>query len=79
MHKAGAKDVRIFGSVARGNENAFSDINFLIEFDASKGIIPIMNLKQALSQLLKDNVDVVPVSLLKKSVLERALKEAIPL
>ena len=38
-----------------------------------------MNLKQALSQLLKDNVDVVPVSLLKKSVLERALKEAIPL
>lgn len=79
MHKAGAKDVRIFGSVARGNENAFSDINFLIEFDASNGIIPIMNLKQALSQLLKDNVDVVPVSLLKKSVLERALKEAIPL
>ena len=79
MRKAGAKEVRIFGSVARGDDNASSDIDVLVDFDTSQGVVPIMRLKKALSKLLQENVDVAPVSLLKKSVLESALKEAVPL
>ena len=79
MRKAGARDIRIFGSVARGDDNASSDIDFLVDFDTRDGILPIMKLKSALSDLLMENVDVAPTSLLKKSVLENALNEAVPL
>lgn len=79
MRKAGAKEIRIFGSVARGDDTASSDIDFLVDFDTRDGILPIMKLKSALSDLLKENVDVAPTSLLKKSVLEIALNEAVPL
>lgn len=79
MRQAGAREVRIFGSVARGDDDSSSDIDFLVDCDTSQGVVPIMQLKKALSELLQENVDVAPISLLKKSVLESALKEAVPL
>lgn len=79
MKLAGASHVRIFGSVVRGEDTQSSDIDFLVEFDTSQGLVPLMKLKTQLSALLKEKVDVAPVSILKKSVLEEALKEAIPL
>lgn len=79
MKLAGASHVRIFGSVVRGEDTRSSDIDFLVDFDTSKGLLPLMKLKTQLSALLKEKVDVAPVSILKKSVLEEALKEAIPL
>lgn len=79
MKLAGASHVRIFGSVVRGEDRQSSDIDFLVEFDTSQGLVPLMKLKTQLSALLKEKVDVAPVSILKKSVLEEALKEAIPL
>ncbi len=79
MKKAGASHIRLFGSVVRGEDTKKSDIDFLVDFDTSQGLIPIMRLKTELSALLKEKVDVAPVSILKKSVLESAMKEAIPL
>ncbi len=79
MKIAGASHVRIFGSVVRGEDTKSSDIDFLVDFDTSQGLVPIVKLKTALSALLKEKVDVAPISLLKKSVLENALKEAVPL
>ncbi|TSA22911.1 MAG: helix-turn-helix domain-containing protein [Actinomycetales bacterium] len=79
MKIAGASHVRIFGSVVRGEDTKSSDIDFLVDFDISQGLVPIVKLKTALSALLKEKVDVAPASLLKKSVLENALKEAVPL
>ncbi len=79
MKDAGARNIRIFGSVARGDDNAASDIDFLVDFDTSKGLLPIVGLVAKLKKLLGENVDVAPVSALKNSVLESALKEAIPL
>jgi len=79
MKKAGASHIRLFGSVVRGEDTKMSDIDFLVDFDTSQGLIPLMRLKTELSALLKEKVDVAPVSILKKSVLESALKEAIPL
>lgn len=79
MKLAGASHVRIFGSVVRGEDTKSSDIDFLVDFDTSQGLLPLMKLKTQLSALLKEKVDVAPISILKKSVLEEALKEAIPL
>ncbi len=79
MKIAGASHVRIFGSVVRGEDKESSDIDFLVDFDTSKGLFPIIRLKTELSALLKEKVDVAPTSLLKKSVLENALREAVPL
>ena len=79
MKEAGASHIRIFGSVARGEDGNSSDIDFLVDFDASQGVLPLLRLKKALSKLLKEPVDVAPTSLLKKAVLEKALKEAVPL
>ncbi len=79
MRNAGASNIRIFGSVARGEDNEDSDIDFLVDFDTSSGLLPLIALTSELKKLLGEGVDVAPVEILKASVLENALKEAIPL
>lgn len=79
MKNAGASNVRIFGSVARGEDNEASDIDFLVDFDTSGGLLPIVKLVSELKELLGESVDVAPSSILKASILENALAEAIPL
>jgi predicted nucleotidyltransferase len=76
---AGACKPRIFGSVARGEDDERSDIDLLVDFDVTKGLMPIVELNSRLSKLLGERVEVSPTSILKPSVLERALAEAIPL
>lgn len=75
----GATNVRVFGSVARGEDDADSDIDLLVDFDLAKGILPIVALKQDLEDLLVETVDVAPVELLKPSVAAKAFAEAVPL
>lgn len=79
MKSAGATNVRIFGSVARGDDQRKSDVDFLVDFDTSNGLMPIVKLIGDLSMLLDEKVDVAPVSILRPSVLETALAEAVPL
>jgi len=76
---AGATNVRVFGSVARGQETRRSDIDLLIDYDSSQGALPLAGLRQDLSRLLKSKVDVVPCAMLKPHVAKTALTEAIPL
>ena len=75
----GAENVRVFGSVARGEANADSDIDLLVDFDTAHGLLPVMTLADELEDLLGRPVDVAPVSALRPEVAERALAEAIPL
>lgn len=79
MKSAGASNVRLFGSVARGEDTANSDIDFLVDFDLSHGLLPILRLNEELSELLGDRVEVAPVGVLKQEVLKHALEEAVPL
>lgn len=57
--------VSLFGSVARGDDTADSDIDFLVEFDAGSSLFDLMDLQEALEQLLGVSVDVVSVGGLK--------------
>jgi predicted nucleotidyltransferase/DNA-binding XRE family transcriptional regulator len=79
-HRHGAKNVRIFGSVARGEDRPGSDIDLLVDLDVrSKGLFPLAALRDELSELLGERVDVVPQDALDADVAVNALAEAVPL
>jgi hypothetical protein len=54
----GAHNVRIFGSVARGEAHADSDIDFLVEMDNGRSLLDLIELSQNLEALLQRKVDV---------------------
>ncbi len=78
--KHGAYNVRIFGSVAREEDDENSDIDFLIDYDLSK-ISPWFpsGLMQDLQSILGRKVDIITVEGLKERIRERVLGEAIEL
>lgn len=78
-HAAGARNVRLFGSCARGEDDSDSDIDLLVDFDITDGLMPIVRLKAQLEGLLGQPVDIAPVALLKPKVAASALAEAVPL
>lgn len=76
----GVRDVRIFGSVARGDDTATSDIDLLVTLDDPKrGLLPLADLAQRLSALLGEDVDVWSTAFAKPEVIASAEREAIPL
>jgi predicted nucleotidyltransferase len=78
--KHGAFNVRVFGSVARGEADEKSDIDFLIDYSLDK-VTPWFpaGLMLELQDLLGRKVDVVTVKGLKERIRARVLQGAIPL
>ena len=76
--KHGAFNVRVFGSVARGEETENSDIDFLIDYDLQRisSWFPV-GLIQDLEGLLHCQVDVVTEQGLKERIRDRVLQECI--
>lgn len=77
--RRGAHNVRVFGSVARGDNTADSDIDLLVDIDKGVGIVGLAGLKRELTDLLGKSVDVVPTDTLKARIRAEVLTEAIPL
>jgi hypothetical protein len=75
----GAHNVRIFGSVARGDNSPSSDIDFLVELDPDRTLMDLGGLLSSLEDILHTPVDVATERMLRPHVRERALREAIPL
>ena len=76
----GASNVRVFGSVARGQDGAGSDVDLLVDLDVrTRGLLPLGALADELSVLLGERVDVAPADALAPHVAESALAEAVPL
>lgn len=78
-NKRGARNVRVFGSVARGEDAESSDIDLLVDLDDHVGLVTLAGLRRELSELLHVDVDVVPASTLKPGVADTVLAEAITL
>jgi len=78
--KHGAYNVRVFGSVARGEATEDSDIDFLVDYDLEK-ITPWFpgGLLLDLEQLLNRKVDIATVDMLKERIRDRVLDEAVML
>jgi predicted nucleotidyltransferase len=76
----GAHHIRVFGSVARGEERPDSDVDFLVElpqgYDLFKQRLPFA---EQLSQLIGRNVDVVPEHELNRHIRDQVVSEAVEL
>lgn len=78
--RVGASNVRVFGSVARGQDRPDSDIDLIVDFDVrTHGALPLIRLRRELGELLGERVDLVTSDLLLPEVAARALAEAVPL
>ena len=77
--KYGARNVRVFGSVARGDADEQSDVDFLVELEPGRTLFDLGGLQYDLEQLLECRVDVVTERGLKPRIRERVLQETVPL
>jgi predicted nucleotidyltransferase len=73
----GARDVRVFGSVARGEDRPDSDIDFLVTLEPGGTLMDLARLEARLEALLGRSVDVVTEGGLKEPVRTSAVREAI--
>jgi len=75
----GARHVRVFGSVARGEADESSDIDFLVELEPGRTLFDLGGLLMDLRDLLGRDVDVVTERGLKTRIRTRVLQEAVAL
>ena len=73
-----ATSIAIFGSVARGDDDERSDIDFLVDFEPGSSLFDLLHLQDELTQLLGCAVDLVSSRALKDRD-EHIRREAIPL
>ena len=75
----GARNVRLFGSVARGEAEERSDVDLLVDMEPSWSLLDHAALSIELNRLLNCKVDVISERGLKPRIRERVLKEAVAL
>ena len=79
-HLHGAEDVRVFGSVARGEESADSDIDLLVTLPSGYDMFSQrLPLSDSLSTLLNRKIDLVPEHELNKHLRDKILTETVRL
>ena len=77
--RRGAGNVRVFGSVARGEDTDRSDVDLLVDLSGEVGLVALAGLAREIGEIVGVDVDVVPADSLKPAIRERVLAEAIPL
>lgn len=73
----GAQNIRLFGSAARGEEDAESDLDLLVDMEEGRSLVDHVALKQDLEDLLGREIDVVTERSLHPRLRERVLREAV--
>ncbi len=77
--KRGASNIRVFGSVARGEADSKSDIDLLVDLEPGRSLFDLGGLLMDLQDLLGHKVDIVTERGLRERIREHVLKEAVPL
>lgn len=77
--KYGASNVRVFGSVARGEAHVDSDVDFLIDLEPGRSLLDHIGFKQELEDLLGRSVDVATPKMLHECIKDKVLQDARPL
>lgn len=75
----GARDLRLFGSVARGEDSESSDVDILVTLEPGVGLFKHAALIRELQELLGRKVDVISDKGLRQRVRDEVLREALPL
>ena len=73
----GARQVRVFGSVARRQDDADSDIDFLVDMEPRRSLFDLGGLLVDLEKLLNSKVDVFTERGLKDRIRDRVVNEAV--
>ena len=77
--ECGAGNVRVFGSVARGETDSRSDVDLLVDLEPGRSLLDLARLQRKLEELLTIPVDVVSSRGLRERVRETVLRDALPL
>lgn len=77
--KNGVYNVRVFGSVARGEADAESDIDLLVDMEPKRSLLDLAGFLLEIEELLGCRVDAVTEKGLRDRIRERVLKEAVVL
>ena len=75
----GARDLRVFGSVVRGEADPASDVDFLVDLERGRSLLDLGGLLMDLQDYLQCRVDVMTPATLKPRIREQVLREAMPL
>lgn len=75
----GARNVRVFGSTARGEAEASSDVDLLVEMEPGRNLLDLVGFWQDLEDLLGSHVDVLTDGGVSPHMRDRIFAEAVPL
>jgi predicted nucleotidyltransferase len=75
----GARNIRIFGSVARGEADESSDVDFLVDMEPGRTLLDMGGLLMDLQALLGRQVDIISARGLTPSIRDQVLREAVSL
>jgi len=75
----GARNVRVFGSVARGEARSDSDVDILVDVEPGRSLFDLGGLLSELQTLLGMDVDVVTEKGLRPPIRAQVTREAVPL
>ena len=73
----GARNARVFGSLARGEAGPDSDVDILVSLDPGRSLLDLVAIKQDLEDLLGCEVDVVTEAAISPYIRDRVLSEAV--
>jgi uncharacterized protein len=75
----GAGNVRVFGSIARGDDQATSDLDLLVTLGEGRSLLDLIGLKQEIEDLVERSVDIVTERSLSPYLRESVLADCVPL
>lgn len=75
----GVVHVRAFGSVARGDATAESDVDLLVDLKPSRTLLDLVAFRREAGEILDLPVDVATADMLKERIRDEVLSEALPL
>ena len=77
--KYGASNVRLFGSVVRGEDQENSDVDFLVDMQETRSLFDLIGLQQDIEKTIGRRVDVLTTNGINRYLKDRILDEAAPL
>jgi uncharacterized protein len=77
LKQFGVNSLSLFGSMSRGEATAASDVDILVEFSRPVGMLTFIRLKQRLTEILGQRVDLATPKALRPAWRERILQEAV--
>ena len=80
LRSIGIQHLSLFGSKARGDDTAESDVDLMAEFEKGRrfSLLDMVSMENRLADILRLPVDLAPAASLKEGIRERAIREAVP-